>query len=99
MYIYRVDQAEYIIRFRVPASQEYVNIYSTPRVRGQPKEYGGGRLPWRYLPAQGLRINPKMALELVRREREIIALFLTFNGSAVPENSTALTKAQGRYSP
>jgi len=29
--IYRVNQAEYIIRFRVAAFQEYVNTYSTPK--------------------------------------------------------------------
>ena len=30
--IYRVNQAEYVIRIRVVAPQEYVNIYSTRRV-------------------------------------------------------------------
>jgi len=29
--IYRVDQAEYVIRIRAAASQEYVNTYSTRR--------------------------------------------------------------------
>ena len=32
MYIYRVNQAEYGIRIRVAAPQEYVNIYSTRRL-------------------------------------------------------------------
>jgi len=31
--IYRVSQAEYVIRIRVVAPQEYVNIYSTRRLR------------------------------------------------------------------
>ena len=31
--IYRFNQAEYSIRIRVVAPQEYVNIYSTSRVR------------------------------------------------------------------
>jgi len=39
--IYRVNQAEYCIRIRVAASQEYVNIYSTCRLSGSV-----GR--WRY---------------------------------------------------
>jgi len=33
MYIYRVHQAGYGIRIRVAAPQEYVNIYSTRRLR------------------------------------------------------------------
>jgi len=32
--IYRVNQAEYGIQFRVAASQEYVNMYSTRRELG-----------------------------------------------------------------
>ena len=31
--IYRVNQAEYVIQIRVAASKEYVNTYSTSRVR------------------------------------------------------------------
>jgi len=34
--IYRVNQAEYVIRIRVAASQECVNIYSTRRVMTRP---------------------------------------------------------------
>jgi len=33
--IYRVDQAEYVIRIRAAASQEYVNTYSTRRCVGR----------------------------------------------------------------
>jgi len=33
MAIYRVQQAEYVIRIRMAASQEYVNTYSTRRDR------------------------------------------------------------------
>jgi len=38
--IYRVTQAEYVIRTRVAASQEYVNIYSRPRVCGTWRSLG-----------------------------------------------------------
>ena len=30
--VYRIDQAEYVIRIRLAASQEYVNTYSTRRL-------------------------------------------------------------------
>jgi hypothetical protein len=33
--IYRVNQAEYVVRIRVAAPQEYVNAYSTRRLGGQ----------------------------------------------------------------
>jgi len=32
--IYRITQAEYVIRIRMAASQQYVNTYSTHRVNG-----------------------------------------------------------------
>jgi len=34
--VYRVNQAKYVIHVLMAAPQEYVNIYSTSRVRGEP---------------------------------------------------------------
>ena len=55
--MYRVNQAQYVIHILVAASQEYVNTYSTRRVRGQRVDGVAvlGRLGWRRVGvAQGL---------------------------------------------
>jgi len=66
--IYMVDQAEYVIRIRVAASQEYVNTYSTRRDARLQQSECVSRL------RRGAQVHPvghrhRDALELRRRVR------------------------------
>jgi len=54
--IYRVNQTEYLVRILVVAPQEYVNIYSTRRLRNP-----GMMIRLRLAAVYGLRLNNSVA--------------------------------------